>query len=381
VAVSTAASTSRTPSAAWDGVHVGVVWVESPVEPPAGTAGVTGMNAYFTLLGPDASRALVSDIALTSVAPADWGVVGTPHVAWNGTEYAVVWRQRSPSTASEWISLLRIGPDGVPKGSAVDITAATAGGVKMGAYSPRIAWSPQYGGYAIAGTTGTQIQLQRLGATGASPTTVTAVSIVDGTPAYMNRVALAVSPTQQWGVLARRATALTLYVFNADGSFTLAPIDLETANVTGLVDLVHDGTDFHSTWSTAVDSPTQVTMVVWHNRGMTRNAPYKVFDRGGPPNLGFRFSDAHLTRDTWALAFGTFSDMYGDNYMRFLPNGTGSDLLDIGPPTTIASGAPIVAEATEYVQAGTTSMVLVWVDKRGTSYDLYARAMMLDGCP
>jgi hypothetical protein len=383
VALSTGGTTSRTPSAVYDGAHIGVVWVEAPSEPSTGTAGVPGMNVYFTLLNPNGTRALVSDVVLTSVAATDWGVVGAPHLAWSGTEYAVVWRQRSPTTVNEWISLQKIGPDGVPKGAATDITAATSGSLKMGAYSPRIAWSPEYGGYAIAGTTGSQIQLQRLGATGTSPTAVTSVNITDNTPSYMNRVGFAVSPSQQWAVLARHSASATLYLFNADGSVTFAAVDMDTADVKGQVDLLHDGTDFHSVWSRAVESPSGVTMTSWHNRGVTKNAPYQLWTRNGPPAMGWYFSDTYLTRGVSSIGAGMLWVMppyAGDWCMRFTSVGTASDLSDMGMPATITPGT-VVPEASDLVQAGSTSTVMVWVDMRGSSYDLYARALMLGGCP
>src|SRR5262249_41914614 len=85
VRLTTTATATGAPSAAWDGSHLGVVYTESDDASFNPTT-----NVVFALLNADGTRAR-TDIPLTAFTAN--GVKLRPRIAWSGKEYGVLWLQ------------------------------------------------------------------------------------------------------------------------------------------------------------------------------------------------------------------------------------------------------------------------------------------------
>ncbi len=349
------------PSAAWNGTHVGVVYLED-TGPVGGN--ITEANLYFALLNPDGTRAVSPDLALTNLSFFET-VSHPPDIVWNGSEFAVAWSQTNFQGVAT-IMFQRIAADGTPKDASVDLSANTPGS-KIPAGSVRIQWSPVNAGYAIvvhANSYPYGEYFQLIGADGSSPAPVNQVGTNDST-----RPGFAVAPTGEWAT-AEAAGTTYLSLFNPDGSKTQPSVHLGTsASTNGAVDLTHDG----ATWLTAWKEGSNIYV----NRGDTKNTPFvaATFSSSGFTHL----VDVSLSgTGALALMWSQPNEIY---LRRFLIPTTTSSTLTALTPTIGVLTSPTASGGITAVHTGSGSLLAIWADTRWGAGELYARSFDFSSCP
>jgi hypothetical protein len=147
VRVTQAPFPSQSPRIAWTGSEYGIVW-EDWRHSPSPTDG--RVEAYFARLDA-AGHKIGADLRLTQV-----GGVESTDIAWNGSEYGVVW------SANRLIYFARLSRSGVRIGTEVRISDPPGGFIH-----PRIAWTGSEYGIAYTNwTSPEQIRFARVGASG-----------------------------------------------------------------------------------------------------------------------------------------------------------------------------------------------------------------------
>lgn len=359
--------------AAWDGAHVGVAYFRQIA------AGSTFYNLRFALLNPDGT--LVKDVALTNYLEGDVKAAGfsnsaastttddRPAIVWNGSEYAVIWRDYDSSALNAtWYSmkLVRISAAGVP-GAVVTVLS---GAETQSSNGPSIAWSVPYGGYIISGFdnnfSSPRTFIRRVGASG------TALETPNGFYNYSCRhSSLAVSPLGAAAVSCDSSFG-SVGFFNPDGSRTRPPLDLSLSFMSAETKTVWAGSFFGTTYLT--DSG----WVRFTPDGRTAGTPWIELlpndstagrTSYGAAWLGASLALATVQKKTYQLRrFALPSD----------PNGSASSLHD---PITVVSTANVINKP-EIVPAGASKLLAIWQDDRwGANGELYVAPVDLKGCP
>jgi fibronectin type 3 domain-containing protein len=148
VAVSAGLGLSGSPAAAWDGAAYGIVWQDDISD---------NLEIYFARVSPDGA-VVVPPVRITDLA----GESQEPSIAWNGSEFGVVWQDARTTVAD--IYFTRIGADGTKVGG--DIQVTTDAGSSL---NPALVWTgTEYGvAWEDTGTTVKDIYFVRLNAAGA----------------------------------------------------------------------------------------------------------------------------------------------------------------------------------------------------------------------
>lgn len=362
------------PTLAWDGAHVGVGYR---------TYNGTAANARFALLAADGS--MVSDIPLTQydLTTLPQTVMYGPKVVWNGTEYGVLWVQRTKNEGHYDVAFQRIGANGQPIAPAVDV-AGHSDLLADYRFGVGLAWSPSYGGYGVyylSHQAGSFLVFRRIGATGVSPEPENKSESFYSVEEYYS---VAVAPDGTWGTTSR-GSGVDLNLFDPDGAHTIPTAHLSTSSSAAQPTMLHDG----KTWLTAfIDNNGVGATSIWVNRGATANAPARVL----PMSTTVANVDASLAmvNGTLALAYTMSPSAQGRNgpftigFQRFGIPATATSAL-----TPIDSAVEILGTATmaklhdmDLVATGSQSMLAVWADNRwGVNRELYARPIDLHSCP
>jgi hypothetical protein len=250
-------------------------------------------------------------VAGVTVPASTLGAVPGFDVVFTGSEYGIVWPQKTATSTYE-IFFRRIGTDGVPKGPALSITAATAGTKLPASGYLRLAWSAANGTYAIvtASDAPATLWFQTIGATGSSPSLARSLPFspasVDGNP---SRAAIAAAPDGTWGVLLRAQGTLYQNVLDASGNAGAA-ITLSTAVETWTNPaIVHDGTTFSSLWRGKAFAPGMTFGILLH-RGTTAGGNVMVEGVGAsstPYDQGLRLLVGPTLTVLWQKQTGTAS--------------------------------------------------------------------------
>ncbi len=353
-----------TPSAAWDGVHVGVAYIRA-INSSYG-------NVRFALLSADGT--VVSDQAITSLVN---NGCHSPDLIWTGSEYGLIWVQNTNSTAS--VMFARLDASGGLLGAPVSIGSST-GTSSQG--TPKLAWSASYGGYAAVYNqlSGDLIFFRRLGADGSAP------ELAHQFSRDADSLDLAVAPNGAWGIatstngiISTANDGLYLTLVNPDGSQTIAParVDTSTASRTR-AELLHDGT----TWLTSWVSGTNASLIV--NRGATANAPSTLVDgaaldvgRGVLGMMSDRVAAVWTERPAQA---GSYKVRFQSFAVPGTPSSTLSSIhgaVDVVPTYNVPGPEDVALAIT-----GTHDAVAVWADNRwGTAREIYAAPIDLGSCP
>jgi hypothetical protein len=355
---------SISPRLAWDGTHVGMLFLEGQYD-NASTHG----NVRFTLLNPDGTRAMQNDTHITDYVLTSDYVAASFDLVWTGAEYGVLWTRSSWSNGMD-VYFRRLGPDGALLGDEVNLTAGVTG-PKFGLYSADLEHADQYGGYAFAANQGSlEVGLRFLGldGTAAAAPVKTAVTQVP----YEPRVALAPHPTSGWGLAARDGKGVSFFQVNPDSTITASGIPLSTVQTTHDIDIVPNGTDWiigymeggGETSNTVVLQEGSTSFVPIYSAPLAAADLHIVPGEGGIIDLGW----------SRRVALGS----YDFRLQRLRMTGglavPESKEIDIVPGATI----PYI-RMTSLVRTS-TGLLAAWTDKRWGHEELYA-APVLGGCP
>lgn len=372
VRVSNSVSDDSRPRLAWDGAHLGVAYRSQDAQ---------GINVRFALLAADGSP--LSDVAVTNLTSPKLVAFG-PALAWNGTEYGVVWLQRNSDSGQEVqpaVMFRRVSANGIPAAPAVEIAgiADSALDYPYGnyRYGIGIAWSSSYGGYAVSYRSDintSYLVFRRIGATGEAPEPQNRIAM---TGTYVDDYPMAAEPGGTWGVVGHD---VSLSLFDADGAHTI-PTALLSNGVQPR--LVYDG----KTWLTVFlyTAPSETVSSLYVNRGNSANSPYRLIASSSTN----RHVDASIAMVNGALAvaFTNSQDSvgpYGFSVQRFaIPNTTSSALSPIDNPVDVLATPTIAQRGDMQIAAtGKYSLLAVWADNRwGANRELYARPIDLHSCP
>ncbi len=361
-------------SAAWDGSHVGLVYM-------TGTP-TTTWNIRFALLAPDGS--LVSDVPLVTGVASPLFQPYYPKLTWTGSEYGVSYAVSSTSadtfTTYTDIVFRRVGADGQPIGNPIPIATHSSGNFYD---SPAIAWSNSYGGYAISyAKAQSSLVFRRIGSNGTALENENAFTANYDTA---SNVPLAAAADGTWAIASMRFDSnVDLSWFNADGSKTSATQHLGISSWAqgGGPWLIHDGTTWITAWVSATSGINGQTLTF--NRGTAANTPFMPFNK---VNVTPSASLA-MVNGTLAVGFGEGvggSNGYQFRMQRFaIPSGTTSTMADLHPAIDISDAYTLkqyVYSDIQLVATGTGSMLGIWADTRWGNRELYARPIDLHSCP
>ncbi|MCB9582473.1 MAG: hypothetical protein H6717_35885 [Polyangiaceae bacterium] len=337
------------PATAWSGSHVGVVYQENP-------AGFSTQPAdlYFALLNADGTRAKTPDVALTTGG----GVLSSPSIVWTGSEFGVVW------TVSGSVMFRRIGADGTPVAAAENITTNTAGTKLPYNGTPSIAWSSTYGGYALSNQGSNTVYFQRIGATGATPDPVNAIT---ASCSSSGKPAMAVSPSGEWGILVGGyGYGVYLILVNPDGSKTKPNVTMDSSSSGQVTALLYDGTTWVSAWHFSYNG-------LRLNRGETASPNLVVtLSSSLHPQMAITQSNPNVINLIWTQP----NDI---RMRRFLTSSVSSGFLPMGNEFSILSTQNALEVSA--VQAGPTDLLVTWSDTRWGAPELYTSALSLADCP
>jgi hypothetical protein len=370
------------PVAAFDGVHVGVVYRRNDFN--------SIDNVRFMLLNVDGS--VVSDVALTNYDTYPYRVIDGPVVTWTGTEYGVAWTAPYSTDQSTDVLFRRVGKDGNPLAPEVDATPHVPGTEHIGL---GISWSNTYGGYAISYNRNsfndpTRLAFRRLGATGASPENENAFNAAYQFSTQM--LPLVAAPGGGWAIASDdNSHSVDLSLIDADGGHTLPTQHLFVSQSFGYIaggpGLVHDGAQYLTTYIAPASSSTSAR-TVWVNRGTALNNPVRLLPLS--TTISNLSSSISMVKGTLAVGFtesGTASSLhYKLKMQRYaIPTTPSSAVTPIHGIVEILSTQNIKDGALrdmQLVPTGNGSMLAVWADNRwGTPRELYARPIDLHGCP
>jgi hypothetical protein len=373
-------------SAAWDGTHVGVVYLEG-TDARRSSQEVQG-NLYFALLNPDGTRAMASDLTLTSYDFLLGDRVNFPaDITWNGAEYGVVWSTYAGQRSDTWF--LRIAADGKAKGTPVSITANTA--TPASTRSPRISWSASYGGYALATyleNYPAAVDFQRIGATGGAPEQYVRTTLSTPSSSFDHiRPAISSAAGGGWMLATTPSVWGYLVAINADGSRTQAAVQIGFNYRSADADVLHDGTTWITGWA---DHYTNTAVRI--NRGSALNSPFQlVTDAGGGAHVG----DVRLALDSTGVlnVAWTHATTLGDSttgpgpfdyrLQRFsLPSSpTSSAFVPLTAPVLILPTETDPRAGNAVLLRAGTGLLALWSDNRWGASELYAAPIDLGSCP
>lgn len=367
------------PSAAWNGTHVGVAYIQ------ALTATGATFDVRFARLNSDGT--IASDAAITdytSNTSASCTMVSSPKVVWNGKEFAVLWVQNAATTGVRQLMFLRLDAEGNPNGAPVMVGDGTV--VSASTYSSlvaNLAWSETGQTFAVVFGEGSRFAFRLIGKDG----------LTLGTPFIANEswssseshpLQLGVAPAGTWAVASGNSYDVNFSLFNADGSRTSPLAKLATTadySYSRWPSMVFDGT----TWATAWIAYTPA-YDIYVNRGTVANTPQRLIPTVSPAMFG----GVNLAMTGSALAVGfsertsSTSTAYRYRVQRF------------GLPATLTTALPALHAAVDVVptytitdpgdvaltSAGSGRVLAVWSDNRwGSVRELYAAPVDLQSCP
>ena len=149
--INTVSAQGYDPSLAWDGSGYGVVW--------ASVSNYAGVEIYFARLDANGTK-IGGDLRLSNGT----GQAGNPTIAWNGTEYGVVWSDKRGGVWSQ-LNFARVSAAGVKIGGDTYITTHAIGH----SGSPILLWiGSEYGLFwdTSAYTSNYEVYFTRLSASG-----------------------------------------------------------------------------------------------------------------------------------------------------------------------------------------------------------------------
>jgi hypothetical protein len=346
--LTTTITDTRTPAAAWSGTHVGVVYIE------ASTSGTFVSNLLLALLNPDGTRAVPTDLALTTFTPGT-GEVTAADIVWTGTEFGVLWLQKIGSVSHHLIQ--RISAAGTPLAPPFDITQNTPPPTLF-AVQTELSWNSVYGGYAIGGANG-NVGLQRLGPIGETPEPINALTVGASDGAF------AVSPAGEWAYLSKVSSSARLSLFNSDGSHTKTDGTFGSSVATDSTHVLHDGVAWLSAWRSSNS--------LWINRGDQSNSPAVNVAASATPN-NIRFARAgNVVELLWSEP--------NDIRLKRLsvPPTLTATLPQLGGITTVLATQNAIT--TDAVHTGSGALLVVWSDNRWGALELYAAPVDFSSCP
>lgn len=363
--VTTSAEEEVAPVAVWSGSRVGVAYLR-------GTSVGSRYNLYFALLNPDGTKAVATDLAITTFDfTNNHRVFDEPDIVWTGTEFGVLWTQDLVTSCET--RLQRIDANGTPIAAPVVLFSDCDNDL-----NPLITWSDVYGGYAIVTTGGSSdIRFQRIGADGTSPETPNFISTGATSPHAED---FQVNPSGGWGVITTSLTAgPQLIRINADGSRTLPINTLKSAVVGGNhAQLSHDGTDWLATW--------WFSNTIEFNYGSSENTPVGVVrPRVGELVRPFQMTQIAADGRTVSILWQTGTSASSNNTLsmrRFdAPMTPGSYLPSIGQDTFVLPSQNFPNDERFAMVHTPTGLIAVWPDDRLGPTELFARAMDFGSCP
>lgn len=342
------------PSVAFNGTNVGVLYLQSGTAPAPS-------NLRFALVKPDGS--LVSDAALTTFTDPNVGdSVVTGSLAWNGTEFALLYVKQNPFSAE--LRFQRLNANGTSKAAPVVVSAnPTTQPVAVG-------WSASYAGYATSYGSGTMggLVFRRVGAAG---TALGNESLLNGSGS--GRGSQLLGPADgTWGL---NSTGNLLW-FNTDGSRTLPNLEL-----TGDVSLSHDGANWLATFSN--DSALLVQRGTSKNQGTlwTKTAFNQYW--GDHTSV--------LVGNNLAVLLAQRSDSLGPSTLMFqrfvVPAGVSTAFTAPTAPIDILPGPTCTTEYAArrnfaLVPTAANALLAVWSDSRwGGGNELFAAPISIPACP
>jgi hypothetical protein len=347
------------PSLAWDGVHVGLAYLRYDRVTSTG-------EVRFALLNPDGT--LVSDTSVSdspnNVSTYSY-VSGGPSLVWSGTEYGLSWYAYPTGT-----QFVRLDAAGTLKG--VPSTVANSIGSSL-------AWSPAYGGYALAGSTA--LQFRRLGADASAPEAPNAFTPLNSL-ASDAVTALVAMPDGGFTMAYREQYSVGFAVFNADGSRTLplssVPAYHQSPRETNWPSVVLHAGALYTTFVT--DWGQQIGL----NRGTQTDLSTLAETVDGS---GILYADPTLAvvRDSLALSFAERSSETATasrfRLARFsLPVAATPKLLHA--VTNIEAAQTASSGSTAIIVTGDSTMLAVWADERwGFNRELYVAPVEMGACP
>jgi hypothetical protein len=351
--------------AAWNGTRVGVAYLNAG-------------QVVFTLLNANGSRALTADLPLTNYASGQ-SAGELSDLIWNGSEFAVLWRINDGGWPS--VAFQRLNADGSLKGAAVVLA-------KTGPFSSaRVAWTAARG-YAIAGFQyshfDTSVGLQVLGTDGSQPGTVSNFVLTPGLAAS-SPLEFAGSSSGEWGVLL--GSPVRLLRINSDGSRTQPIGSLSSTGRIG--GIVHDGTDWITTWSDDRSTSSSSFTLITVNRGMSSvNADIvagtQFSSQFGVPLMALDPRGA-LTM-SWPKKLTAQDSDYTIAAQRFMYPSLGPSLgLLLSPELEVLSTSNVPEQYTnewgELVTTGAARAMQVWIDNRYGNKEVMARSIDFRDCP
>lgn len=365
-------------SAAWDGTNVGVAYVVT-----ADASLGAGYNLYFARIKPDGT--LVGTLQVTSFASTIQGLYEPPQLIWNGTEYGLIWVQNTDYPgALPMVMFRRINANGTFAAPAVKIAETYF--VEEGGYyymfrvqNAALAWSSQYGGYAVhytrEGNTGESV-FQRLGATGTTPQPENAFLELSRAPPTR----MAVAPDGSWGIMGQ----LNLQIINPDGSRTTSTTSVDVGmDYFYNPPLIHDGQTFVTVGRHRVGTTSNSGLYL--NRGTSTNAPALLLQEATSTQP---YVEALLAKVGASIAVG-YGRFAGTGHARLglqryaIPATLTSAVTPLHDPIDIMTTDTVSSSGGDAAIVGTTAghMLAVWADTRWGDKQLYARDIDLHACP
>ena len=390
VQLTNSASETTFPVAAWNGTHLGVVYFEGDLD--IGATTTDRGNAYFALLNPDGSRAVASDIALTSFDPSDWtaGAVSfPPDIVWTGSEFGVVWSQLTeptPGVYERQMVFQRLDANGGLLGPLVVLASSGSSNDGETAF-PAISWNPVYGGYAAVSTNAPAgyYRFARIGADGTFSEPPLQIPLTSAGPAepVNGRIEIDVSPAGRWGFIMDVWSDIHLVRVDPDGTEYGRPEEVNGIEFTDGGDVVHDGTDWVTAWAEGAIRPNGL----WINRGWTNNDPYELIPYVSGSQRTYEWVQLANGPDTVVEIGWAHREVsqYVHNFQmqRFLPAADGTsayrpitDVVDI-----VNTDAITLSGAVRLVHTGDDSLLALWAEERAGQLDLFAAPIDPQACP
>jgi hypothetical protein len=353
------------PTAAWDGTHVGIAYIQA--------INTSYSQLRFALVNPDGT--LVSDVALTTYSGDYQGVTSQPELIWNGKEYALTWMAYE---SGYQLMFLRLDETGAPKGTPVNVGNATAFGFTPNEH--HLAWSETYGGYAIVAGSSYNLAFRRIGADASTLGTPNLTSLTDYTSSPRDRRMVA-APDGSWGVASGDNWSVKFTVFNADGSRTLSPVSLSSSIYTSASwpALVHDGKAWLTAW---VGSSGRDIAINRGSMSSVLGSLVTVVSGNYVGDVQVTTSGSELAVG-WTERIGTYStSLYRYRVQRFtIPTATFTVPPALHPAVEVLATENIQSTGDVSLVSTGSGLVAVWADNRWGNREIYAAAVDAKSCP
>jgi hypothetical protein len=311
----------------------------------------------FQLLTRDAAP-----IGPSALIPGTLDQVSSPDIAWNGSEWGLVWVQNM-RVGLYWVDqphFQRLASDGTPIGTPLNLysTFNVASWVRI-THAPGSGWAIVGGAYG-------SISIQVIGAgTGPFLIATPLTGSAGGWPSAAG------APDGRFGVLYDRDR---FQIVNADGSVT-TPASTVTQLVSG--SLAHDGT----TWvaSGIRDTPFMPTLT------MLRGAALAGVTSISEPTSRDGRGALAIAGDGTATAVWTDPPYMGTAGLRAvrarLPAGTGAAVQHTRTQTIMPDSTVRPPALPDVVHVGADRYVVAWPDGRWGQQEVYALAVDVPACP